>query len=100
MPRNLQLIQPRPTKDSEQWSGCRLRDVWYFGRCPTARFAMLTLQVARREAAHPTSDELAHRDEQGLYSASEPFWARVKSAALLTAPNSDRRVRGVQRCVC
>ena len=52
-----------------------------------------TMQVARREAAHPTADELAHRDEQGLYSASEPFWARVKSAALLTSPNSDRRVR-------
>ena len=60
---------------------------------------MLTLQVAQREAAHPTADELAHRDEQGLYSASEPFWARVKTAALLTAPNSDRRVRRVQRRV-
>ena len=62
--------------------------------------AMSTLQIARREAAHPTADELAARDEQGLYSASEPFWARVKSAALLTAPDSDRRVRGLQRSVC
>ncbi len=65
--------------------------------CLNACSDVFTLQVARREAAHPTADELAHRDEQGLYSASEPFWARVKSAALLTAPGSDRRVRGVQR---
>ena len=59
---------------------------------------MYTVQVARRETSHPTVDELAARDEQGLYSASEPCWARVKTAQLLTSPSSERRVRLPHSC--
>ena len=65
---------------------------------PTTLIALLITcttieQVSSAERAHPTDAELAHRDAAGLYSREAPFWARIADASLMTAPDSDRRVR-------
>jgi hypothetical protein len=67
---------------------------------PTTLTALLilctaTAQVSSAERAHPTDAELAHRDAAGLYSREAPFWARIADASLMTAPDSDRRVRNI-----
>jgi hypothetical protein len=64
---------------------CRVQLVWM----DAAKAAV----VAAAEVTRPPPAELAHRDAMGLYSAEHPFWATVADARLMTAPESDRRVR-------
>ena len=77
-PARLEGVPPLPP--------CRVRLVWE--RDGAARAA-----VAAAEDAGPSSGQLAARDEAGVYSAEDPFWAPVRRAAVLTAADSDRRVR-------
>jgi hypothetical protein len=49
--------------------------------------------VLAAERAGPSAGSLALRDASGHYSQEEPFWASLKSASILTAADSDRRVR-------
>jgi len=56
------------------------------------------LQVASAERAHPTEAELGHRDGAGLYAKQAPYWAALRQAAVMTAPDSDRRVRLFRDC--
>lgn len=39
-----------------------------------------TAAAAAREAALPTAQQQEHRDAAGLYSAAQPFWARISGA--------------------
>lgn len=77
-PARLEGVPPLPP--------CRVRLVWE--RDGAARAA-----VAAAEDARPSSGQLAVRDGAGVYSAEDPFWAPVREAAVLTAADSDRRVR-------
>ena len=37
-------------------------------------------KAAQRDGSRPTPQQAAHRDEEGLYSAAAPFWAKVAGA--------------------
>ena len=65
---------------------CRVRLVWEADSAVAA-------SVAERERERPTVAQLATRDPEGMYTPAQPFWAPVAGAALMTAPDSDRRVR-------
>ena len=51
------------------------------------------VQIASAEAAHPRQADLGQRDEAGLYSREAPFWASLREASVMTAPDSNRRAR-------
>lgn len=65
---------------------CRVRLQWEADEQAAAR-------VAEKEGGRTSSAQLAVRDSEGMYSPEEPFWAPVKGAVLMTAADSDRRVR-------
>ena len=42
--------------------------------------------------SQPEPSEVEFRDETGMYSLEQPFWARVAGSRRLTASTSDRTV--------
>ena len=65
---------------------CRVRLLWETDSGAAA-------QIAEQEGGQVSKAQLGVRDPEGMYSSEEPFWAPVTGAALMTAPDSDRRVR-------
>mmetsp|Transcript_17221 Transcript_17221/g.51507 ORF Transcript_17221/g.51507 Transcript_17221/m.51507 type:complete len:883 (-) Transcript_17221:2276-4924(-) len=76
-PAKLEGVPPLPP--------CRVCLVWHTDEARRAA-------VAAAEAARPTEEQVAVRDEEGVYSAEAPFWAPVREASVITAADSDRRV--------
>jgi len=48
--------------------------------------------VQQAERSHPTSEELAHRDPEGIYAPDAPFWAPVVKCHNMCSESSDREV--------
>lgn len=61
---------------------------------PNFVFALLrhhVLCLLLQEENLPTPEELAHRDSCGMYSAAQPFWAKVTDVHYLTSDRSEDR---------